>query len=122
MSQSYDLGKQGEELACQTLVQAGCRILDTRWKLHHLELDIVATDGQSLIFAEVKTRRTPQWGDPLDAITPQKMRFLTLAADAYIKTHRLYLPYRFDLFNIFIDGNGHSSVEHIKDAFYPPLG
>ncbi len=122
MSASYELGKQGEELACRTLEQEGCRILETRWKLNHLELDIIATDGKSLIIAEVKTRRSRQWGDPLDAITQQKMRFITYAADAYIKMHHIYLPYRFDFFSIIIDSNGNSSVEHIKDAFYPPLG
>jgi putative endonuclease len=122
MAESYELGRQGEELACQRLESEGCRILDTRWKLHHLELDIVATDGRSLIVAEVKTRRSRQWGEPYEAVTDRKMRNMVNATDAYMKINNVDLPYRFDLFSIVIDKSGHAEIDHIKDAFYPPLG
>jgi putative endonuclease len=122
MKASYDLGLEGEKLACEQLCAEGCRILATRWKLHHLELDIVATDGQSFIVAEVKTRKAGPWGDPLDAVTPRKIQNLVRAADAYMQMYHIDLPYRFDLFSIIIDQDGHASIEHLKDAFYPPLG
>ncbi len=122
MSCSSELGKLGEELACRELIRQGCKILHTRWKYHHLELDIVATDGQNLIIAEVKTRSSLQWGDPASAIDGKKIRRLVHAADVYLKKYYIDLPYRFDIFSIIIDGKGSTQIEHIKDAFYPPLG
>lgn len=122
MSCSSELGKLGEELACRELAKQGCRILHSRWRYRHLELDIVATDGQNLIIAEVKTRSSLQWGDPLQSIDYKKIKHIVHATDVYIKKHHIDLPYRFDIFSIIIDDNGNSEIEHIKDAFYPPLG
>jgi putative endonuclease len=122
MSTSGALGLEGEALACQQLRQEGCRILHTRWKFHHLELDIVATDGHSLIVAEVKTRRSEQWGDPLDAIDYRKIRNIVYATDAYLKRYQIALPYRFDVIGVVFDGQHPPVIQHIKDAFYPPLG
>ncbi len=122
MSCSSELGKLGEELACRELVRQGCRILHTRWRYRHLELDIVATDGIHLIIAEVKTRSSLQWGDPAYAIDYKKIRHLVHATDVYIKKYYIDLPYRFDIFSIIIDNQGNPKIEHIKDAFYPPLG
>lgn len=82
----------------------------------------MATDGQEIIFAEVKTRASRQWGDPLEAIDEKKIRHLVHAADAYMKCYYVDLPFRFDFFSIVIDPQGHEEVEHVKDAFYPPLG
>lgn len=122
MSEKSELGLRGEALACERLTQEGCRILHTRWHFRHLELDIVATDGQSIIFAEVKTRSTRLWGDPWEAVDEKKIRHMINAADVYMKRYYVTLPYRFDIFSIVIDAQGHEVVEHIKDAFYPPLG
>ncbi len=122
MSESYDLGLQGEALACRHLESEGCRIIETRWRLNHLELDIIATDGKSLIVAEVKTRRTATWGDPMEAITYRKIMNIVRAANAYFKLNNITQPYRFDVFGIVIPRKGEPSVSHIADAFYPPLG
>lgn len=123
MSQSYDLGKLGEELAVRHLQQEGCTILQTRWRHHHLELDIIATNGAEIIIAEVKTRSTQEFGDPLDSIDHKKILRIVRATDAYLKQNYIHLPYRFDLFAILIHPDGTvAELRHLEDAFYPPLG
>ncbi len=124
MSVSYELGRQGEEIAVNCLKRLGMQILEQRWKLHTYELDIIAFDPErgEMVFVEVKTRTNGKWGRPEDAIDQRKIMRTVRAANTYLRLHNINYPSRFDIFAILIPPSGKEYVEYVKDAFYPPLG
>jgi putative endonuclease len=92
------LGKLGEDLACRELARRGYAILARRYRTRMGELDIVARDGETLVFVEVKARATERCGAPAEAVTAGKRRTLALMAADYVARHRLHLrPCRFDV-------------------------
>ena len=115
MAQHNELGTAGEDFACQYLVQQGYTIVDRNWHFHHLEVDIIANEGQELVFVEVKTRTTP--AEPRDVVSDRKIRFLEDAADAYIKKTDFHGDARFDLIMLTKGQGGAFHLDHIKDAF-----
>lgn len=120
MSKAYDLGKQGEEAAVAHLQSIGYEILELNWFSNHLEIDIIAKDGNELVIVEVKSRGTKSYEHPVDAVSSKKIRFLVNAADAYIQEKNSDLDTRFDVISIIFNGHGYE-LEHFKDAFYPPI-
>ena len=123
MASHNDLGKWGEELAAQHLREQGYTILDRDWRLGHRDLDIVARtpDGTTVVFVEVKTRTSDEIMLPEEAITPQKIRHLGLAAHAYVQEKALDDEVRFDIINIIGTSPDNFQLEHIEDAFNPLL-
>jgi len=85
------LGKIGEEIATQFLQQKGYQIIERNFQKRYAEIDIVARDGNTLVFVEVKTRIGKQFGLPEEAITPWKMRRLIRSCQYYKLLHP-YLP------------------------------
>lgn len=124
MSESYTLGKDGEQMAADYLRSLGYHIEAERWKFHHLELDLIAIDRESneIVFVEVKTRKTPIFGTPEEAVDHKKILHTVHAADAYIKQHNIMQNWRFDIIAIIDDGKSMPKINHFKEAFYPPLG
>jgi len=124
MAESYKLGKDGEQMAADYLRSLGYHIEAERWKFHHLELDIIATDCDTneIVFVEVKTRKTPIYGSPEEAVDRKKIIHTVHAADAYIKQHCIMQDWRFDIIAIIDDGKSTTQITHFKEAFYPPLG
>lgn len=121
MSKAHELGKKGEELAVGHLRSLGYEILALNWHSHHLEIDIIARDGNELVIVEVKARGTDSYEHPVEAISNKKIRFLVNAAEAYIQENDINLDTRFDVISIVFYGGGFD-IEHFKDAFYPPVG
>ena len=120
MAERNDIGKEGETLACQYLVDHGYRIMDRNWHWHHYELDMVARKGNEIVFVEVKTRAAAYLDHPADALSLKQMRRLVAAADAYMRSRAVDLTPRFDL--ILVTGQkGDYEINHIEDAFYPPI-
>ena len=120
MAHHNALGEAGEKAAADYLEKLGYRILHRNWRKGHLELDIVATDGEELIVVEVKTRTDTTYILPQEAVTPQKIKRTVIATDKYLKTYQIDNPVRFDIISI----TGHENdfnIEHIKEAFYPPM-
>lgn len=115
-----DLGKWGEDLACDRLVAEGWAIADRNWRQGHHEIDIVALNATTIVFAEVKTRSDMD-EDPLEAVDHRKIANIVRAAGTYLATHPdIVQNPRFDLFAI--NGNPDSyRIEHLPDAFEPPL-
>jgi len=66
------VGDYGEQVACAHLTDAGLEVLERNWRCDQGELDIVARDGDTLVFCEVKTRRSDRFGSPLEAVTRAK--------------------------------------------------
>lgn len=120
----YELGLKGEELAIERLRAEGMQILETRWKSHSYELDIIGFDPttEEMVFVEVKTRASGSWGRPEDAIDQRKIMRTVRAANHYLLLHNIDRPSRFDIFAIVIRSDGKTHIDYFKDAFYPPLG
>ena len=114
------LGKDGEDAAVAYLERNGYVILHRNWRKNHLELDIVAVKDELLIVVEVKTRSNTEYIEPQDAVNWQKIRHIVVAADAYIKHFSIDIPVRFDIITA-VGEAGAFEIEHIKDAFYPPM-
>lgn len=119
MAEHNERGKWGEALIVDKLIAEGFTIMEHNWKLNHLEVDIIASRGEDIIFVEVKTRRNAS-ENPLDAMTPKKISNLCRAAETYIRMHRVPLNPRFDVAAVTGDEHGYE-IEYIPNAFLPPL-
>jgi putative endonuclease len=114
------LGQRGERAAAKYLKRRGYKILATGDRLKHLdELDIVAADGRTVVFVEVKTRSSQDHGHPADAVDAVKQRKLTKLAVTYLKRHRLLdYPARFDVIAVTWPENARKpQIEYIQNAF-----
>lgn len=121
MAEKHERGKKGEELAIAHLRSIGYEIRDVNWRSHHLEIDIVARDGDELVIIEVKSRGINSYEHPLEAMSNKKIRFLINAAEAYITEHNLDIETRFDVVSIIFFSKTDFKLEHFKNAFYPTL-
>lgn len=83
MAQHNETGNVGEKLAVQWLVKQGFTIKEVNWRHKHLEVDMIATKGDTLHFIEVKTRTSTLYGNPEESITKLKMKNLKDAAEQY---------------------------------------
>lgn len=113
------LGARGEKAAARFLKRLGYRIVARGVRSRLGELDLVAVDGRTVVFVEVKTRTDTDAGQPLDAVTPEKQRRVTQAALAFLK-YRGLLEHRsrFDVVSIvWPAGKREPAIEHIQSAF-----
>jgi putative endonuclease len=78
------LGRRGEELACERLAAAGLRIVERNWRCRSGEIDVIAAGPDLLVFCEVKTRRGNGYGTPAEAVTTAKRARLRRLAAAYL--------------------------------------
>lgn len=101
--QRQKLGKSGEDLAVKELQRRGYAILARRYRTRHGEIDIVADDGGTIVFVEVKAREGSECGGAAEAVTLRKQRRLASMAVDYLARNRLTMsPCRFDV--VAIDG------------------
>lgn len=120
MSNHNDLGARGEQLAAHFLVRNGYRILARNWRCGRLEIDIIARDADTVVFAEVKTRTSYYAGPPEAFVTREKQRNIVKAAQGYLSLTRITAEARFDIISVVPASSGHQ-ITHIKDAFYAIL-
>lgn len=112
------LGRKGEELAARHLVKIGFVILAKNWRCREGELDIVATDGQTLVVCEVKTRSGTRFGEPAEAVTADKMARVRRLTGQWLSTHRVgWCRIRFDVIAICVERDGEVRLRHIEGAF-----
>lgn len=113
------LGDRGEDAAARFLKRQGYHILARHFDSPLGELDIVAVDGRTVVFVEVKTRRSEDAGRPSDAIDAHKEQRMTQAALGYLKSNRLMgYSARFDVVAItWPDDETRPAIEHFKNAF-----
>ena len=110
-------GKTGEDLACRELERRGYAIIVRRHRCRGGELDIVARDGPTLVFVEVKARDSRAFGDAAEAVTWQKQQRIVRLASEYVMRHHLSdSPCRFDVVAIQFD-DGRPVIEVFQDAF-----
>jgi putative endonuclease len=117
------LGSQGEDLACAHLAGLGWQIVARNWRTRRGEIDIVARDGEWLVFVEVRTRRAaPRGGDPYlgppdDSITPRKQLQLAAMAEAYLYDMPWNGPWRIDVIALELVADGAvTRLAHYRDA------
>jgi putative endonuclease len=111
------LGKYGEDLACRELERRGYVIVARRYRVRDGELDIVATDGETTVFVEVKARTDSAFGGPAEAVTLLKRRRMARLAMHYLARHHLATrPCRFDVVSITVT-DGRPIVEVYPNAF-----
>jgi putative endonuclease len=111
------LGDRGEDLAAASLKKQGYKILARNYITPLGEIDLVARQGKTVVFVEVKTRTGHGYGSPQEAVHPAKQARLRRLAEYYLKQQRLQsAPVRFDVVGITIADEG-PQVEIIQDAF-----
>ena len=110
-------GQIGEDLAVCYLENQGYIIVERNYRMRMGEIDIIARDGESLVFVEVKTRRSSRFGSPFDAVDFRKQQQVSRVALAYMTRHRCEeMPVRFDVIGVLIERPS-STIELIKNAF-----
>ena len=113
-----DTGRRGEDLAAAHLERAGYVLLERNYRCLFGEIDIIARDGDTLCFIEVKSRRSGRYGDPQLAVTPRKQARMIRAALQYLGSHGLAdPPARFDVAAVRLSPEGPETVELIRNAF-----
>lgn len=111
-------GDSGEAMAVSYLEKNGYRILARNYRTPMGEIDIIAREGATLVFAEVKTRGSRRFGHPKEALTPRKQRKISMAALYYLKgTGNLHRKARFDVVSICPRIPEGWQIEIIRNAF-----
>ena len=113
------LGIFGENLASDYLEKSGFKILERNYWCPLGEIDIVAKEHKTLVFVEVKTRKSDRHGSPLEAIGVQKQRQVLRAVKYYLKEKRFnYGPLRIDVVGVLTGGSSDDTqIKHIRNAF-----
>jgi putative endonuclease len=111
------VGAYGERVAVRHLEAAGMVVLDRNWRCREGELDVVARDGDTLVFCEVKTRRGTRYGSPAEAVVRAKARRLRRLALYWLAESGLHPPaLRFDVVAVLAHSRGAADVEHLRGA------
>lgn len=117
MASHNELGTEGEKMAVAFLQNKGYSILETNYRYQKAEIDIIAESENTVVVVEVKTRSTPEFGNPHEFVKPKQIQSLVKAIDHYINTNDLDMEVRFDIVSI-IKNKAGTNIEHLEDAFY----
>ncbi len=108
------IGDQGEQLAAEHLQSHGVRIVERNWRCRLGEIDIIGLDGQTVVFYEVKTRRSTRYGSPAQAVTAAKAARLRRLAGYWLAEQTRYAAdVRIDVLAISLRTNG-AEIEHLR--------
>ena len=116
MAKHNEKGKEGEIIARRYLEQHDYEILETNWRFGHLEADIIAFHDNHIVFVEVKTRRSEEYGEPEDFVDWKKRRAYIKLANAYITQKNREEEARFDIVSVLTDGSD-VKVKHLINAY-----
>jgi putative endonuclease len=115
---TQQIGALGEKMAAAELEAAGFTILARNYRCASGELDLIARDGEVIVFVEVKTRSSAAFGLPRDAVTPAKRRKMARAASHYLLSHvENECPYRADIVEVALVRGRVAAVRHLRGAF-----
>jgi putative endonuclease len=117
MASHNELGKKGEKIAQQYLLDQAFTIVATNWQKAKWEIDIIAQKEKLLVFAEVKSRTGNFFGDPEEAVHAQKEDYLRSAAEAFLEENSFEGEVRFDVIAITFYNEDDYELYHIEDAF-----
>lgn len=111
-------GDSGEQIAREHLRKQGYEILETNWRFKRLEVDIIASKPDVIVFVEVKSRVNTFFGDPEESVGKKKQNFIVSAAHQYLVTRDIGLEARFDVISVVGSLEDHE-IKHIEGAFTP---
>ncbi|SDJ17095.1 putative endonuclease [Frankineae bacterium MT45] len=117
------IGRYGEDVAVRHLQDAGLQILERNWRCRAGEIDIVALDGETIVFCEVKTRSGVGFGTPLESVTAVKAARIRRLAVQWLSDRRAadelqrHCALRFDVVAVLRSGRGAADVTHVTAAF-----
>lgn len=114
--EALEFGKMGEQLAARYLTNIGYIILEHNYRRGHLEIDLIALDGDELVIVEVKSRAYDNLLQPEAAVDHKKRLALIRLANEYVKTHNRKENVRFDIVSIVTNANG-TEKKHLKNAY-----
>jgi len=113
-----ELGRRGEDAAAAYLERAGLTVVERNWRTKSGEVDLIALDGEELVFCEVKTRKTVSRGTPAEAVTPTKQKRYERLARAYVQAAGLDdVQVRFDVISILVVTPDRALLRHHRAAF-----
>jgi putative endonuclease len=112
------LGRRGEEIAARRLEAEGYRVLTRNYRCPYGEVDLVAKEGDCLVFVEVRTRRGDEWGTPEESVTKAKQLRLLKVAQNYLDEHGSWdVDWRVDVVAIDVDERGRvRRLDVVRDA------
>ena len=112
---NISVGKKGEELACEYLAKQGYKILEKNKRFSRFsEIDIIALDKNTLVFCEVKTRKTTICGSPVEAITKSKYQNIKKGIFFYLQENPNYKSFRVDAIGIVLEPR--VEIKHLKNV------
>jgi putative endonuclease len=112
------VGAYGERVAVDYLVRQGMTLIERNWRCSAGEIDAVMSEGETIVFTEVKTRRGLAFGTPAEAVGYAKQsRLRRLAAIWLAQSHRRTPEIRFDLVSVLPQRSGGADIEHVRGAF-----
>lgn len=122
MARHNEIGKWGEDLAVELLVTKGYAIAERNWHSGNKEIDIVAFKDNFIVFVEVKTRGT-DFVDPVSAVDRKRIMRMVSAANSFVCSYNIPHDVRFDIITVIgsPEAPQDAKIEHIEDAFLPPL-
>jgi len=120
-AKNIERGIEGEDLAVSVLEKLRYKIVQRNYRTRAGEIDIVAREGECLVFVEVRTRASIEYGWPQETVIARKQKKLCKAARWYLQKNRIDdVPCRFDVVAIVMnEASGEPQVEVIKSAFRP---
>lgn len=119
MAQHLKTGSAGEKMAIEYLKYLGYQIRETNWKFSRAEIDIIAKDGDILVFIEVKTRTNIEYGRPEEFVRKKKTNLILDASQRYMESIEYDWEIRFDIVSvIFHPKDWNCEIQLFKDAFY----
>lgn len=114
--EALEFGKLGEQMAARYLTDKGYTLLEHNYRRGHLEIDLIALDGDELVIVEVKSRAHDTLLQPEDAVDHKKRQALIRLANEYVKSHDRKENVRFDIISIISNDNG-AEIKHIENAY-----
>lgn len=113
-----EIGQLGEDYAVKYLLGLNYAILERNWRFSKAEIDIIARDGDILVFVEVKTRTYTYFGQPEDSISSYKENLISDAASQYMQKVGHEWEIRFDIISIIYNENQEPQLDHYMDAWF----
>jgi len=120
MIEKHILGKNGEEQARKYFLDNGYTILEKNWRYIKAEIDLIVQNQEFIVFVEVKTRSTSDFGAPESFVTKSQQKLIINAAHNYIEKNDIDLEARFDILSV-VKSENEFKLTHLEDAFSPTL-
>ncbi len=116
MNSNLDIGEFGEDLAVEYLESKGYEIIERNWRHRRWEVDIIAREGQTTVFVEVKTRKSTTYGFPEAGLTKKKLKTIIAAGVEYLHQYPNW-DIRYDCISILLENRRVKDLLHIKDIY-----